>query len=314
MKLSTVLKEIGHLDMLVRDGEFSILEQCTRIRGAYALTYLEKEKFAASLEDPDITCVICTPETVNSIPGHIQGLAVTRTPKLLFFKIHGLLVSRRERRPTVIDPSARVSPQAYVAPYNVTIGKDVEIQPFAAIGENTTIEDGVRICFGTLVGSQGFTSVRDGETMFLAADAGKTLIRQGAEICGHCDIACGLLEMDTTIIGAYSKLDAKVHIGHGAVLGERVLIPSGAHVAGNCIIGDDVWIGVNATISNRIVIGDGARVSLGSVVTKDVPAGETVTGNFAIPHRAFLRNLKASLAEKTYAEQMPPPRGLSEDP
>lgn len=62
-------------------------------------------------------------------------------------------------------------------------------------------------------------------------------------------------------------------------------------------MGSDVWIGVNATISNRIRIGDGARVSLGSVVTKDVPAGATVTGNFAIDHRQFLKNLKASLAD-----------------
>ena len=69
------------------------------------------------------------------------------------------------------------------------------------------------------------------------------------------------------------------------VLGKRVLVPSGAHIAGNCIVGDDVWVGVNATVSNRISIGDGARVSLGSVVTKDVPAGQTVTGNFAIDHK-----------------------------
>lgn len=97
--------------------------------------------------------------------------------------------------------------------------------------------------------------------------------------------------------GANSKLDAKVHIGHGTVLGKRVLVPSGAHIAGNCIVGDDVWVGVNATVSNRISIGDGARVSLGSVVTKDVPAGQTVTGNFAIDHKKFLSNLKKSLEE-----------------
>ena len=88
-----------------------------------------------------------------------------------------------------------------------------------------------------------------------------------------------------------------VHIGHGAQLGARTFVASGAHIAGNCRIGSDVWIGVNATISNRIRIGDGARVSLGSVVTKDDPAGATVTGNFAIDHRQFLKNLKASLAD-----------------
>lgn len=302
MKLSEALREIGCPDLLIRDGEFSVLEQCTRVRAPSALTYLEKEKFLPFMDNTNISCAICTPGIQDSIPRHIQGLAVAESPKLLFFKIHNLLAARQERKPTVIDASARVSPQAYIAPYNVVIGKNAEIQPFVAIGENTVIEDDVKICFGTIVSSQGFTSVRDGETMFLATDAGSTLIQRGAEICGQCDIACGLLQMDRTVIGAYTKLDAKVHIGHGAVLGKRVLIPSGAHVAGNCVVGDDVWIGVNATVSNRITIGGGARVTLGSVVTKDVPSGETVTGNFAIPHRIFMRNLKASLAENTVDE------------
>ena len=72
------------------------------------------------------------------------------------------------------------------------------------------------------------------------------------------------------------------------------------------MVGDDVWIGVNATVSNRIKIGKGARVSLGSVVTKDVPAGQTVTGNFAIDHARFMKNLKASVWEADFGDNCPP--------
>lgn len=298
MLLSEMLAAAGCSCTLEHDGEFVTLEQCTRIRKACALTYLEKEKFADALDNADISCVICTPEVLNKIPSHIGGIATTKEPKLAFFKIHNFIEENREKHPTVIDPTADVSPQAYVAPYNVVIGANVKIEPFVAVYENTTIAENVHICSGTVVAGQSFTAVHDGpEKMFLARDAGGVLIERGVEICSGCHIACGTLQNDMTTLGAYTKLDAKVHIGHGTVLGKRVLVPSGAHIAGNCVVGDDTWIGVNATVSNRITIGNGARVSLGSVVTKDVPAGATVTGNFAIDHQKFLRNLKESIKE-----------------
>ena len=136
-----------------------------------------------------------------------------------------------------------------------------------------------------------------GEGNFLAHDAGKTIIREGVEICSHCHIARGTMEQDTTIIGRHCKIDAFVYIGHGTVIGERTLLLAGAMVPGNCVIGSNCWIGVNATISNQIHIEEKSRVSLGAVATKDVPAGQTVTGNFAIDHKKFLSNLKKSLEE-----------------
>ena len=115
------------------------------------------------------------------------------------------------------------------------------------------------------------------------------------------------------MIGAYSKLDAMVHIGHGTVIGKRVLFPAAATISGNCVIGDDTWIGVNATVSNRIEIGDHARVSLGSVVTKNVLAGQTVTGNFAIDHARFMQNLKASIVSQTDGDNCPAKKNGTEE-
>lgn len=296
--LSELLRKIDCPAELLRDGSFAVLEQCTRIRAPQALTYLENGKYLGALDHPNISCVICTPELADKIPSHISGVVVTAFPKLLFFLIHNMLMEQREKVPTKIDPSAEISPQAYIAPYNVVIGPGVQIGPFVAVYENSTIMQHVHICAGTVIGGQSFTAVHDTQGgMFLARDAGGVLIEENVEICAGCHIACGTLEKDRTVLGSHSKLDAKVHIGHGTVLGKRVLVPSGAHIAGNCVVGDDVWVGVNATVSNRITIGDGARVSLGSVVTKDVPAGQTVTGNFAIEHRKFLSNLKKSLEE-----------------
>jgi maltose O-acetyltransferase len=48
-------------------------------------------------------------------------------------------------------------------------------------------------------------------------------------------------------------------------------------------IGRDVWIGGGAIILPGVTIGDGAVIGAGSVVTRDVGAGETITGNPARP-------------------------------
>lgn len=154
----------------------------------------------------------------------------------------------------------------------------------------------MRICSGVIIGGQSFNVVHDGpDKEFLACDGGCVLIEEGVEICSRSHVARGILEKDVTTVGAYSKVDTMAQIGHGTVIGRQTRIAAGAVISGNCVIGSHVWIGVNATISNRIVVGDRARVSLGSVVTKDVPAGGTVSGNFAIEHQRFLKNLKASI-------------------
>ena len=313
MLLSEAIREIGYITTVFRDGHFHLLEQCTRIRGADALTYLENAKFIPFLNNPNITCVICTPEIVPSIPSHVAGVFVTELPKLVFFQLHNLKVSRRIKKPTQIDPTATINSSAYIAPYNVIIGPNVEIGPLAVVHENSTVCRNVYIGSGTIVGGQSFTAVKDGHGgIFLAKDAGNVLIEEGVEICSNCHIACGTLEKDTTTLGSYTKLDAMVHVGHGTTIGKRTLIPAGVTLSGNCSIGDDVWIGVGATVSNRITISNKARVSLGSVVTKDVPAGTIVTGNFAIDHQKFLKNLKMSVKDDTNSGEMPPPCGHME--
>jgi maltose O-acetyltransferase len=48
-------------------------------------------------------------------------------------------------------------------------------------------------------------------------------------------------------------------------------------------IGSDVWIGGGAIILPGVTVGDGALIGAGSVVTRNVAAGEIVTGNPARP-------------------------------
>ena len=70
------------------------------------------------------------------------------------------------------------------------------------------------------------------------------------------------------------------------------MIVANSGIGGRVSIGEDVWIGFGATIRDGIHIGDRARTNMGSVVTRNVGTEEAVTGNFAIPHKNFIANLK----------------------
>jgi len=61
-------------------------------------------------------------------------------------------------------------------------------------------------------------------------------------------------------------------------------------IAGRARVGEQAWIGASATVSNAIRVGARARVRLGAVVIRDVPAGASVSGNFAVDHARTLRD------------------------
>lgn len=297
MKLSQILEHISQPHILLQDGEFDFLEQCTRIRVSRALTYLDREKFLPALEHPGISCVICTPELKDQIPPHIRGIVIAQNPKLIFFRIHNDLVQQAPKKETVIDPSAVIHPNAVIAPCNVVIGPQVVIGANTVIEENCILERGVCIGANSTIGCQNFDVIQDGNTQFMAKNGGWVHMKEYSEIGSGSQIEGATLMKDVTQIESYVKIDNSVIIGHGSVIGARTLIAGATVIAGNVTVGEDVFIGVGATVSNRIEIGDHARVSLGSVVTKNVPAGQVVTGNFAIDHQKFLRHLKESIKE-----------------
>lgn len=82
-----------------------------------------------------------------------------------------------------------------------------------------------------------------------------------------------------TTVGPRSWLQARVHIGHNAVIGAGCEICAGVVICGDVMVGDNVRIGGNAWVKPLVEIGEGAIIGGGSVVTKDVPAHEVWAGN-----------------------------------
>jgi len=92
-----------------------------------------------------------------------------------------------------------------------------------------------------------------------------------------------------TVIGAGSKIDNLVQIGHNVVLGRNCVIVSQVGIAGSARLEDHVAVGGQGGIAGHITIGTGARVAARAGVMRDVPAGATVGGFPAVPMKEFMR-------------------------
>lgn len=85
--------------------------------------------------------------------------------------------------------------------------------------------------------------------------------------------------LDDTVIQEGTKIGSLCNIGHGVLVGQRVLIAPMTTIGGSARVGDDVTIWQHCTIKNGVTIGAGAVIGQHSNVLHDVPAGETWAGN-----------------------------------
>lgn len=125
-------------------------------------------------------------------------------------------------------------------------------------------------------------------------------IAKTALVHAFCTIDGGMER--PTKVGERTFLQARVHIGESAVVGDDCEICAGVVICGHATIGNGVTIAGNAWVRNRLTIGDGAYIGGGAVVTKDVPAHEVWAGNPA-------RFLKIAYTHPDYFAE-PTPAGI----
>lgn len=308
MKLSSVS---AYLDgTLLRDGDFYKLAFATERDQTGFLTFLEREKFLPTLcENTGVSCVLCTPELADQLPERL-GVFVCSRPKAALFQLHNGLAQKESYTgahfPMRCGSDCTISPLAVIPEQDVIIGNRVTIEPFVVLKGRVTIGDDVIIRSGSVIGCKGFSFSKDEQGRNISVvDTAEIVLRSHAEIFENVCISTGIFPWEQTVIGENTKVDAQCHIGHGAHIGTNCLLAEGSRCCGNSRVGDHTWIGVGAVVSNRVRVGANSRVSIGAVATKDVPAGQTVTGNFAIDHARFMQNLKASVASQTDGNDRP---------
>ena len=211
---------------------------------------------------------------------------------------------------TVVEKSAAlgknvaIGPGAYVSG-NVTIGPDTTISAGCIIGENTIIGSNCRldgnvvvyhncqignncvILANTAIGSTGYGyKFIDGQHRLIPHNGG-VVIEDCVEIGANCCV--DRAKFGNTVIGAGTKIDNLVQIGHNCIIGKCCLIAGQVGLAGSCRLGDGVVLAGQVGVSDHITMGDKSMVGGGSAVVTDVAAGKKVWGSPAIDFGVFSR-------------------------
>ncbi len=172
-----------------------------------------------------------------------------------------------------------IFPNAYIGNH-VTIGKNCIIHPGVTILDHCIIGDDVVIQAATVIGSDAFyyNKKTNREIHYKKMlSCGRVVIENGVEIGAGCTIDRGV--SGDTIIGAGTKMDNMVHIGHDTVIGKNCLFAAQVGIAGATTIEDNVILWGQVGVSKTLTIGKDAVVYAQSGVKDSIPGGKVYFGS-----------------------------------
>jgi len=194
---------------------------------------------------------------------------------------------------TVLGAGVRLGDRVVLGPGVVLedgteIGDDSVLGPRVVCGRQTRIGNRVRIKAGAVLGGSGFGYAPGGGGLERLPHAGRCIIEDDVDIGSNTCIDRG--SVDDTVVGAGTKIDNLVQLGHNVRLGRHCLVMSQVGIAGSARIGDRVVLAGQVGVVGHLSIGDGARIAAQSGVGHDLPGGADYGGSPARPHREWLRS------------------------
>lgn len=184
-----------------------------------------------------------------------------------------------------ISDSARIGKDTVIMPgafigNDVSIGDRCVIYPNAVIMDHCVVGNDVFIQSGSVIGSDAFyynkKTNRDVHYKKMLS-GGRVVIEDHVEIGANCTIDRGV--SGDTIIGAGTKIDNLVHIGHDTVIGKNCLFAAQVGIAGATIIEDEVILWGQVGVSKTLTIGKGAELYAQSGVPYTLEGGKKYFGS-----------------------------------
>ncbi len=209
-----------------------------------------------------------------------------------------------------VHPDAKIAESVFIGPFafvgshvsigaNSVIGSHCHLGDHARIGESCRIDPGVKIlsrCLigdrvilnaGVVIGSEGYGFEQVGESHEKVPHLGLVVVEEDVEIGANTCI--DRARFDETRIGAGTKIDNLVQIGHNVQIGKGCLIVAQVGISGSVRFEDHVVVGGQAGFAGHLKVGSGAKIAGQAGITKDVEAGAFLKGNPALPFQLAQR-------------------------
>ena len=283
--------------------------------GPTEVSFLDNRKYAAALAETRAGAVILHADMLDRVPPTTAAI-IAAEPYVAWARVaalfHPIPPALPGVHPTaIVSASAEVDTSAEIGPL-VVIGERAQIGPRCRLGPAAVIGDGVAlgadcrigahvsishallgdrvtIYPGARIGQDGFGFVPVGGTFLSVPQLGRVVLEDDVEVGANTTIDRGALH--DTRIGAGSRLDNLVQIGHNVRLGRGCVIVSQAGISGSTVLEDHVMVAGQAGLTGHLRIGRSARIGAQAGVMSDVPPGADVVGSPAQPVREFFRQV-----------------------
>lgn len=175
------------------------------------------------------------------------------------------------------------------------VGQESVLFPRVTVLDRVRIGARCRIQSGTVLGSEGYRYVTDGESAHRRVPhLGLVIVEDEVELGANVTVDRAVL--GATRIGRGTKVDNLVHIAHNVEIGEDCLIVAQVGISGSVSMGRGVAVGGQAGIAGHLEIGEGAQIAARSGINHSVPPGAVVSGVPARSHRET-RRIWAAMGE-----------------
>jgi UDP-3-O-[3-hydroxymyristoyl] glucosamine N-acyltransferase len=281
--------------------------------GPQDLSFLKDPRYRAQAESSRAGALLVGPALVDAVPG--RDLLVVADPDYALARLVGVLHPPARREPgvhpsAVLEPGCAVDPTAHVGPYVVigegsrigpgatvhafvsvgrscTVGEGAVLHPHAVLYDGTEVGPGSVVHAGVVLGADGFGYATHGGAHHKVPQVGHVVVEGDVEIGANSTIDRATL--GETRIGAGTKIDNLVQVGHNVQVGRHCILCGQAGIAGSTRLGDGVVLAGQAGVSGHIQLGDRVQVAAKSAALSSVEPGTVVAGIPAIELRKWRR-------------------------
>lgn len=200
----------------------------------------------------------------------------------------------------IVEPGAAVDPAAHLGPYVVigagsrvgagaavlahavvgrdcAIGERALIHPHAVLYDRTEVGAGSIVHSGVVLGGDGFGYATHQGVHYKVPQVGRVVLEDEVEIGANTTIDRATL--GETRVGAGSKIDDQVMLGHNVQVGRRSILCAQVGIAGSTRIGDGVVLGARVGAIDHIEVGDRVQAAAGTDLFESVAPGAVIGGS-----------------------------------